>query len=74
MRMQTAHPFVARNYTLRVILAAAYNLTPRAISGAGRRGSIPTATIFLPKRPAESGLARTSKCRWSGSYCRKDSS
>jgi len=33
MRMQTAHQFVARNYTLRVILAAAYNLTPRAISG-----------------------------------------
>jgi uncharacterized protein (TIGR03435 family) len=33
MRMQTAHIFVAKNYTLRVILAAAYNLTPRAISG-----------------------------------------
>jgi uncharacterized protein (TIGR03435 family) len=33
MRMQTAHQFVARNYTLRVILAAAYNLTPGAISG-----------------------------------------
>jgi uncharacterized protein (TIGR03435 family) len=33
MRMQTAHQFVARNYTLRVILAAAYNLTPRAVSG-----------------------------------------
>jgi uncharacterized protein (TIGR03435 family) len=33
LRMQTAHQFVARNYTLRVILAAAYNLTPRAISG-----------------------------------------
>jgi uncharacterized protein (TIGR03435 family) len=33
MRMQTAHQFVARNYTLRVILAAAWNLTPRAISG-----------------------------------------
>jgi uncharacterized protein (TIGR03435 family) len=33
MRMQTAHQFVARNYTLRVILAAAYNLTPKAISG-----------------------------------------
>ncbi len=31
--MQTARVFVARNYTLRVILAAAYNLTPRAISG-----------------------------------------
>src|ERR1035438_6619260 len=28
MRMQTAHQFVARNYTLLVILAAAYNLTP----------------------------------------------
>jgi uncharacterized protein (TIGR03435 family) len=33
MRMQTAHQFVARNYTLRVILAAAFNLTPRAVSG-----------------------------------------
>jgi hypothetical protein len=33
MRMQTAHEFVARNYTLRVILAAAFNLTPRAVSG-----------------------------------------
>ena len=33
MRMQTAHQFVARNYTLRVLVAAAYNLTPRAISG-----------------------------------------
>src|ERR1700689_4952400 len=33
IRMQTAHQFVARNYTLRVILAAAYNLTPRAVSG-----------------------------------------
>jgi len=33
MRMQTAHMFVARNYTLRVILAAAYSLTPGAISG-----------------------------------------
>jgi uncharacterized protein (TIGR03435 family) len=33
MRMQTAHQFVARNYTLRVILAAAYYLTPSAVSG-----------------------------------------
>ena len=33
MRMQTAHQFIAKNYTLRVILAAAYNLTPKAISG-----------------------------------------
>jgi len=33
MRMQTAHQFVARNYTLRVILAAAFNLTPKAVSG-----------------------------------------
>src|SRR5580693_4657358 len=33
IRMQTAHQFVARNYTLRVILAAAYSLTPGAISG-----------------------------------------
>jgi uncharacterized protein (TIGR03435 family) len=33
IRMQTAHQFVARNYTLRVILAAAFNLSPRAVSG-----------------------------------------
>lgn len=33
MRMQTAHQFVARNYTLRVILAAAFSLTSGAISG-----------------------------------------
>jgi uncharacterized protein (TIGR03435 family) len=33
MRMQTAHQFVARNYSLRVMLAAAFNLTPRAVSG-----------------------------------------
>ncbi len=31
--MQTIHQFVARNYTLRVMLAAAFNLTPRAVSG-----------------------------------------
>jgi uncharacterized protein (TIGR03435 family) len=33
MRMQTAHQFVARNYSLRVILAAAFHLTPKAVSG-----------------------------------------
>ncbi len=33
IRMQTAHQFVARNYTLRVILAAVFSLTPRAVSG-----------------------------------------
>jgi uncharacterized protein (TIGR03435 family) len=33
MRMQTAHQFVVSNYTLRVMLAAAWNLTPRAITG-----------------------------------------
>ena len=33
LRMQTAHQFLAKNYTLRVILAAAYNLTPRAVAG-----------------------------------------
>ena len=32
MRMQTAHQFVAINYPLKVLLAAAYNLTPKAIS------------------------------------------
>ncbi len=33
MRMQTAHQFEARGYALRILLAAAYNLTPKAISG-----------------------------------------
>jgi len=33
MRMLTAHQFEARGYQLRVLLAAAYNLTPQAISG-----------------------------------------
>ena len=34
IRMQTAHRFVARNHALKTLIAAAYNLTPRAISGA----------------------------------------
>ena len=34
--MQTAHRFVARNHALKTLIAAAYNLTPRAISGAPR--------------------------------------
>jgi uncharacterized protein (TIGR03435 family) len=33
MRMQTAHQFEARGYALRILLSAAYNLTPKAISG-----------------------------------------
>src|SRR5712691_1956026 len=33
IRMQTAHQFVARNHAVKTLLAAAYNLTPRAISG-----------------------------------------
>jgi uncharacterized protein (TIGR03435 family) len=33
MTMQSAHEFVARNYTLKFMVAAAYNLPPRAISG-----------------------------------------
>jgi uncharacterized protein (TIGR03435 family) len=33
MRMQTARQFEARGYALRILLAAAYNLTPQAISG-----------------------------------------
>jgi uncharacterized protein (TIGR03435 family) len=33
MRMQTAHQFEAKGYALRILLAAAYNLTPKAISG-----------------------------------------
>jgi len=33
MRMQTAHQFAAKAYALKILLAAAYNLPPRAISG-----------------------------------------
>jgi uncharacterized protein (TIGR03435 family) len=33
IRMQTAHQFAARNHALRTLIAAAYNLSPRAISG-----------------------------------------
>jgi uncharacterized protein (TIGR03435 family) len=33
MRMQTAHQFAAKGYALKILLAAAYNLTPQAISG-----------------------------------------
>jgi uncharacterized protein (TIGR03435 family) len=33
IRMQSAHQFVAHNHGLRTLIAAAYNLSPRAISG-----------------------------------------
>jgi uncharacterized protein (TIGR03435 family) len=33
MRMQAAHQFLAKAYTLKFLVAAAYNLPPRAISG-----------------------------------------
>jgi uncharacterized protein (TIGR03435 family) len=33
MRMQTAHQFVVKNFALKLLLAAAFNLTPGAISG-----------------------------------------
>jgi uncharacterized protein (TIGR03435 family) len=32
-RMQTANQFVARGYALRVLISAAYNLNPKAVSG-----------------------------------------
>jgi len=32
-RMQSANQFVARGYTLRVLISAAYNLNPKAVSG-----------------------------------------
>jgi uncharacterized protein (TIGR03435 family) len=32
-RMQTANQFVARGYTLRVLISAAYNLNPKAVTG-----------------------------------------
>ncbi len=33
IRMQSAHRFFAKNYTVKGLIGAAYNLTPRAISG-----------------------------------------
>jgi uncharacterized protein (TIGR03435 family) len=33
IRMQTAHRFYVKNYSLKSLVGAAYNLTPRAISG-----------------------------------------
>jgi uncharacterized protein (TIGR03435 family) len=33
IRMQSAHQFVARNHSVKTLLAAAYNLSPQAISG-----------------------------------------
>lgn len=33
MRMQTAHQFVARGFQTRMLIAAAYNLPPRAVTG-----------------------------------------
>ena len=33
IRMQSAHRFYAKNYTLKLLVGAAYNLTPNAISG-----------------------------------------
>jgi len=33
IRMPSAHQFVAKNHTLKTLVQAAYNLTPRAISG-----------------------------------------
>ena len=33
IRMQTAHQLEARNHTVRTLIAAAYNVSPRAISG-----------------------------------------
>jgi len=33
IKMQTAHQFIAKNHTLKSLICAAYNLTPRTISG-----------------------------------------
>src|ERR1700681_4418444 len=33
IRMQSTHQFQARNHALRTLIAAAYNLSPKAISG-----------------------------------------
>src|SRR4051794_6314454 len=33
LTMQGAHQFIAKNYSLKYMVAAAYNLNPRAVSG-----------------------------------------
>jgi uncharacterized protein (TIGR03435 family) len=33
IRMQTTHEFMAKNHALKTLLAAAYNLSPKAILG-----------------------------------------
>ena len=33
IRMQSAHQLIAKNYALRILISAAYNLSPQAISG-----------------------------------------
>jgi hypothetical protein len=50
--MQGLNRFVEKDYTHKLLIAAAYNLNPRATS-VDRRGSSQTTTILLPSRPPQ---------------------
>jgi uncharacterized protein (TIGR03435 family) len=52
IRMQTALQFVARNHALNTLIAAAYNLNPRAISG-GPKWVVSDHYDILAKTPGE---------------------
>src|SRR5260370_41484686 len=52
IKMQSAHQFYVKNYTVKGLIGAAYNLTPRAISGGP--GWIDTETFdILAGTPGE---------------------
>src|SRR3954453_2619921 len=65
-RMQTANQFVARGYQLRVLIAAAYNLNPKAVAG-DLHGSTRIGTMSSPGRPAKSAPVWISRWRCSES-------
>src|SRR6185369_1274632 len=54
IRMQSAHEFTAKNHALKTLIAAAYNLNPKAISG-GPAWVDSNTSISSPKHPARPG-------------------
>ena len=61
--MQSARRFVAKNHALKTLIAAAYNLTPRAISGGPTWVDSDHYDILAQNRPAKFGPTWMSKCR-----------
>ena len=55
IRMQSADRFEAHNHAIRTLIAAAYDLSPQAISD-GPLGLIPSVGIFLRKHRGRFGL------------------